>query len=85
MRTSALLREKIFGFFEFYGVSAQTGGRGVEPVRIFCRQKGREVNFSRICADVFYGRFLMPCACQILHQYRTVFCMSFVRLGHHKR
>jgi len=39
---SALFGAKIIGFFEIYGVSARTGGEGV--------------NFSRFCADVFYGR-----------------------------
>jgi len=34
----------------------QSEGRGSCPVRTFCGQKGREVNFSRFCADVFYGR-----------------------------
>jgi len=33
-------------------------GEGVEPVRTFCGQ-GREINFSRFCADVLYGRPLM--------------------------
>jgi len=33
MRTSALFGAKNFGFFEIYGVSAQTKGEGVEPVR----------------------------------------------------
>jgi len=37
-----------------YGVFAQT--RGVEPVRTFCGQRESGVNFSRFCADVFYGR-----------------------------
>jgi len=42
MRTSALFGAKNFGFFEIYGVSTRT------------REEG--VNFSRFCADVFYGR-----------------------------
>jgi len=33
---------KNFGIFEIYGVSTRTRGEGV--------------NFSRFCADVFYGR-----------------------------
>jgi len=33
MRTSALFGAKNFGFFKIYGVSARTGGKGVEPVR----------------------------------------------------
>jgi len=36
-------------FFEIYGVCTD---KGVEPVRT------RVVNFSRFCADVFYGRSL---------------------------
>jgi len=43
MRTSALFGVKNFGFSKIYGVSAQTRGRGVEPVRTFCGQGG--VNF----------------------------------------
>jgi len=51
MRTSALFGAKNLGFFKIYGVSAR--GSGVEPVRT----KGEgKVNFSRFCADVFYGR-----------------------------
>jgi len=57
MRTSALFGEKRFRFFEIYGVFART--RGVEPVRTFCGQGGRLVNFSRFCADAFYGRPLI--------------------------
>jgi len=52
MRTYALFGSKNFGFFEITGVSARTRGKGVEPVRT----KGEGVNFSRFCADVFYGR-----------------------------
>jgi len=44
---------KIFGFFEIYSVSARTRRVGVEPVRTFCRQGGRGLNFSRFCVDVF--------------------------------
>jgi len=33
------------------------GQRGVEPVWTFCGHRGG-VNFSRFCADVFYGRHL---------------------------
>jgi len=46
---------KNFGFFEIYGVSARTRGRRVEPVRTFFGQGGKGINFSRFCADVFYG------------------------------
>jgi len=53
MWTSALFGKKNFGFFEIYGVSAQTMGEGVESVRTFF---GQGVNFSRFCAVVFYGR-----------------------------
>jgi len=55
MRTSALFDAKHSVFFEIYGVSARTGGKGVEPVRTFCGQGGRGINFSRFCANVFYG------------------------------
>jgi len=48
---------KNFGFFEIHGVSARTRrGGGVKPVRTFFGQEGREINFSRFGADVFYGR-----------------------------
>jgi len=42
MRTSAFFGAKTFGFFKILSVSARTRGEGV--------------NFSRFCADVFYGR-----------------------------
>jgi len=42
MRTSALFDAKNIKFFEIYGVPARTKEEGV--------------NFSRFCADVFYGR-----------------------------
>jgi len=50
MRTSVLFGVKNFGFFKIYCVSARTRG-------------GREVNFSRFCVDVLYGRPLrkLPC------------------------
>jgi len=38
MRTSAIFGAKNFGFFEIYGVFAQT--RKVKPVRTFCGQRG---------------------------------------------
>jgi len=53
MRTSALCGEKSFGFFEIYGVAARTGG--VKPGRT----RGEGVNFSRFCADFFYGQPLI--------------------------
>jgi len=55
MRTSAHFGPKTFGLFEIYGIFSSTwtrGERGVEPVRTFCGQ-GREIDFSRFCADVF--------------------------------
>jgi len=55
---SALFRAKTFGFFEIFDVSVRTRGKGVEPVRTFCQQGGG-VNFSRFCADDFYGRSLL--------------------------
>jgi len=55
MRKSVLFGAKNSGFFEIYGVPART--RGVEPVRTFFGQGGEGFNFSRFCADVFYGRF----------------------------
>jgi len=54
MRTSAHFGAKNLEFFEMYGVSALTRGWRVKPVQIFFGQGG--VNFSRFCADVFYGR-----------------------------
>jgi len=44
MWTSALFGANNIGIFEIYGVSAQTRGRGIEPVRTFCRQ-GRRGQF----------------------------------------
>jgi len=32
------------------------GGKTVEPVWTFWRQRGNGVSFSRICADINYGR-----------------------------
>jgi len=52
------LRKKTSDFLEIYSVSARSRGKGVEPVRRFCRQ-GRGVNFLRFCTDVFYGRPLI--------------------------
>jgi len=43
------LVKKNFEFFEIFVVSART--RRIEPVRT----KGRGGNFSRFCADIFYG------------------------------
>jgi len=59
MRTFAFFGAKYYGFFEIYNVSARTRGGGrVEPVRTFFGQRGG-INFSRFCANVFYGRPLM--------------------------
>jgi len=55
MRTSALIGAKNFGFFEIYGVTAWTKGRGLSQCGYFA-DKGERANFSRFCADVFYGR-----------------------------
>jgi len=41
-------------FFEIYGVSART--RGCWASADILRTRGRGVNFSRFCADVFYRR-----------------------------
>jgi len=50
MWMSALFCTKNSRFFEIYGMPART--RGVDPM--WTRREG--VNFSRFCADVFYGR-----------------------------
>jgi len=56
MRTSALFGAKDSGFFEIYIVSARTiGGEGLSLCGHFA-DKGERVNFSRFCADFFYGR-----------------------------
>jgi len=50
------LVQKILDFSKFMvGLHGQ-GVEGIEPVRTFLGQEGRGVNFSRFCADVFYGR-----------------------------
>jgi len=49
MRKSALLDAKNLEFFEIYGMSAKLSQCG------HFADKGEEVNFSRFCADVFYG------------------------------
>jgi len=59
MRTFAFFGAKKFGFLEILGVSARTRGEEVEPVRTFCEQGRRGVDFSRFCADVFYGQPLI--------------------------
>jgi len=55
MRTSALFEAKNFGFFENFGVSERTMGKGVKPVRT----SGEGSIVLRFCADVFYGRPLI--------------------------
>jgi len=52
--SSALFSAKNFGFFEIYGVSARTRGEGGWASANILLTRG--VNFSRFCADVFYGR-----------------------------
>jgi len=50
MRTSELFSAKNLGFFEIYGVSAQT--RGLRQCGHFADERE---SFFRFCADVFYG------------------------------
>jgi len=45
---------KNFGSFEIYGVSART--RELSQCGHFSNKVGGGVNFSRFCADIFYGR-----------------------------
>jgi len=55
MRTSARFGAKNFGFFEIFGVSARTmEEEGLNQCGHFA-DKGREGQFLRFCADVFYG------------------------------
>jgi len=58
MRTSAFFRQKNFGFFEMFSVSARTRGRGFSQCRHFSDKEGG-VNFSQFCPDIFYGRPLI--------------------------
>jgi len=51
MQMSTLFGTKNFGFFKIYGVSAWT--TGVEPVRIFCGQGGRESIFYNFVQTSF--------------------------------
>jgi len=68
------LWSKKIWIFPNYGVSART--RRVEPVRTFCRQKGRGgVNFSRFYAVIFYERLLI----------RLIFCTSKIVGDYRKR
>jgi len=54
MRKTALLGEKNTGIFEIYGVFSQTRREGGWTSADIFRTRGRG-NFSRFCADVFYG------------------------------
>jgi len=55
MRTFALFGAKNFEFFKIYDVSARTKGkRGLASAEILRTREGGQ--FSRFCADVFYGR-----------------------------
>jgi len=50
-------RCKNIGFFEIYGVFARTWGRGgLSQYGHLANKREGEINFSRFCADVFYGR-----------------------------
>jgi len=49
------------------------GRSWVEPVRIFCEQRGG-VNFSRFCADVFYGRSLIDFLIKKIKQQYITLC-----------
>jgi len=51
------LWRKNSAFFEIYGVSART--RGLNQCGYFGDKEGGGVNFSRFCADVFYGQHLI--------------------------
>jgi len=54
MQTYALCGANNSGFFEIYVMCTHgKAGRGFKAVRTFFR---RGFNFSRFCADVFYGR-----------------------------
>jgi len=44
------------GFFEIYRLSAWTRGEDGWASADILRTRGEGVNFSRFCADVFYGR-----------------------------
>jgi len=50
VRTSALFGAKRLEFFEIYGMSARTRGRGWASADI---GQVESVNFSRFCADAF--------------------------------
>jgi len=55
MRKSALFCAKTACFSKFMVCPHGKGVGRVELVRTFCIQEGEGVNFSRFCADVFYG------------------------------
>jgi len=54
MQKSAVFEANTFNFFEIYVVSSRT--RGSLSIANILRTRGEGVNFSRFCADVFYGR-----------------------------
>jgi len=60
-----------FGFFKIYGVPAQT--RRLSQCEYFADKGG--VNFSRFCADVFYGRSLSLFCEESIHQKHRQNCM----------
>jgi len=52
MRTSALLNAKNFGFFEIYGVSAQTRGSGLSQCGHFAGKEGQF--FAMLCGRLLW-------------------------------
>jgi len=58
MLASVHFGAKVFGFyFEIYGVSAPTRGRGrIEPVRTFCEQEGERVLCGRLFMDALISK-----------------------------
>jgi len=55
MQTFALFGAKNSGFFEVYGMSARTRGRGeVEPVRTFFGQEWRGSIFAILCGRLLW-------------------------------
>jgi len=54
MQTFALFGSKYFRFFEIYGVSARTGGEGVNSVRTFCGQGERGQFFAILCRRLLW-------------------------------
>jgi len=60
MRTSALLSAKSSDFLIFMMCPHGQGKKGLSQCGHLADKGGGEVNFSRYCADVFYGRLLIP-------------------------